>query len=99
MPHRKKMTKQLTGKCNDTSLQEVARGGNLPLIMEILTRTTEEEQNRTSREKQPFTLPLNTVMLMGERDDQSTVILCPQASKPGMVCIDEEGKKVSLLVD
>ncbi|XP_042501729.1 ankyrin repeat-containing protein At5g02620-like [Macadamia integrifolia] len=42
-PRRKKMTKQLTGKREDTPLHSAARAGNLPVVMEILTQATEEE--------------------------------------------------------
>lgn len=37
------MTKQLTGKRDDTPLHSAARAGNLPVIMEILTGTAEEQ--------------------------------------------------------
>lgn len=40
---RKKMTKQLTGKRDDTPLHSAARAGNLGAVMEILTGTGEEE--------------------------------------------------------
>ncbi|KAJ6305554.1 hypothetical protein OIU78_020989 [Salix suchowensis] len=40
---RKKMTKQLTGKKDDTQLHSAARAGNLVAVMEILTGTGEEE--------------------------------------------------------
>ncbi|KAB5556454.1 hypothetical protein DKX38_007363 [Salix brachista] len=40
---RKKMTKQLTGKKDDTQLHSAARAGNLIAVMEILTGTGEEE--------------------------------------------------------
>ncbi|CAK7354692.1 unnamed protein product [Dovyalis caffra] len=40
---RKRMTKQLTGKKNDTALHSAARSGNLGAVMEILTGTGEEE--------------------------------------------------------
>ncbi|XP_043702671.1 ankyrin repeat-containing protein At5g02620-like [Telopea speciosissima] len=42
-PQGKKMTKQLTGKRDDTPLHSAARARNLPVVMEILTGTTEEE--------------------------------------------------------
>ncbi|KAJ4978660.1 hypothetical protein NE237_009440 [Protea cynaroides] len=42
-PHRKKMTKQLTGKREDTPLHSAARAGNLSGVIEILTVTGEEE--------------------------------------------------------
>ncbi|XP_043723291.1 ankyrin repeat-containing protein At5g02620-like [Telopea speciosissima] len=41
-PRRKKMTKQLTGKRDDTPLHSAARAGNLSVVMEILTGTEEE---------------------------------------------------------
>ncbi|GLT43296.1 hypothetical protein SLA2020_172580 [Shorea laevis] len=41
--HRKKMTKQLTGKREDTLLHSAARSGNLAVAREILTTTEEEE--------------------------------------------------------
>ncbi|XVE59188.1 hypothetical protein DITRI_Ditri05aG0025300 [Diplodiscus trichospermus] len=40
---RKKMTKQLTGKRDDTPLHSAARAGNLAEVSEILTGTAEEE--------------------------------------------------------
>ncbi|KAE8673699.1 hypothetical protein F3Y22_tig00111779pilonHSYRG00368 [Hibiscus syriacus] len=40
---RKKMTKQLTGKRDDTSLHAAARAGNLAAVSEILTNTEEDE--------------------------------------------------------
>ncbi|CAN4101823.1 unnamed protein product [Withania somnifera] len=40
---RKKMTKQLTGKRNDSSLHAAARAGNLVAIREILDKTREED--------------------------------------------------------
>ncbi|KAF9678922.1 hypothetical protein SADUNF_Sadunf07G0086800 [Salix dunnii] len=40
---RKKMTKQLTGKKDDTPLHSAARAGNLGAVMEILTGTREED--------------------------------------------------------
>ncbi|KAF8396684.1 hypothetical protein HHK36_018309 [Tetracentron sinense] len=40
---RKKMTKQLTGKRDDTPLHSAARAGNLGLVMEILSSTKDEE--------------------------------------------------------
>ncbi|OMO91363.1 hypothetical protein COLO4_18426 [Corchorus olitorius] len=40
---RKKMTKQLTGKRDDTPLHSAARAGNLAVVTEILTGTGEEE--------------------------------------------------------
>ncbi|XP_038902090.1 ankyrin repeat-containing protein At5g02620 isoform X1 [Benincasa hispida] len=40
---RKKMTKQLTGKRDDTPLHSAARAGNLTAAMEILTNTKEME--------------------------------------------------------
>lgn len=40
---RKKMTKQLTGKRDDTPLHSAARAGNLTAAMEILTNTDEME--------------------------------------------------------
>lgn len=40
---RKKMTKQLTGKREDTNLHSAARAGNLAAITEILTNTREAE--------------------------------------------------------
>ncbi|CAO2840009.1 unnamed protein product [Amaranthus hypochondriacus] len=39
----KKMTKQLTGKRDDTKLHSAARAGNLDEVMEILNNTEEEE--------------------------------------------------------
>ena len=42
---RKKMTKQLTGKRDDTRLHSAARAGNLAVLMEILTGTEEAQQN------------------------------------------------------
>ncbi|XP_042474978.1 ankyrin repeat-containing protein At5g02620-like [Macadamia integrifolia] len=42
-PHGKKMKKQLTGKRDDTPLHSAARAGNLPVVVEILTGTSEEE--------------------------------------------------------
>lgn len=40
---RKKMTKQLTGKRDDTLLHSAARAGNLDAAMEIFTGTAEEQ--------------------------------------------------------
>ncbi|XWS74191.1 hypothetical protein CRYUN_Cryun02cG0194900 [Craigia yunnanensis] len=40
---RKKMTKQLTGKRDDTPLHSAARAGNLAVVTEILTGTGEDE--------------------------------------------------------
>ncbi|KAJ8768799.1 hypothetical protein K2173_023703 [Erythroxylum novogranatense] len=40
---RKKMTKQLTGKKDDTALHSAARAGNLIAVTDILTKTGEEE--------------------------------------------------------
>ncbi|KAJ0084567.1 hypothetical protein Patl1_30837 [Pistacia atlantica] len=40
---RKKMTKQLTGKRDDTNLHSAARAGNLAAITEIITNTREAE--------------------------------------------------------
>ncbi|KAI4334473.1 hypothetical protein L6164_019163 [Bauhinia variegata] len=40
---RKKMTKQLTGKRDDTPLHSAARAGNLASLKEILTNTEEEQ--------------------------------------------------------
>ncbi|XVF05584.1 hypothetical protein REPUB_Repub05bG0185200 [Reevesia pubescens] len=40
---RKKMTKQLTGKRDDTPLHSAARAGNLAVVTEILTCTAEDE--------------------------------------------------------
>lgn len=40
---RKKMTKQLTGKRDDTNLHSAARAGNLAAIKEILSNTGEFE--------------------------------------------------------
>ncbi|XP_021278740.1 ankyrin repeat-containing protein At5g02620-like [Herrania umbratica] len=40
---RKKMTKQLTGKREDTPLHSAARAGNLAVVTEILTGTPEDE--------------------------------------------------------
>lgn len=40
---RKKMTKQLTGKRDDTPLHSAARAGNLAVIMEIITKASEAE--------------------------------------------------------
>ncbi|XP_028757073.1 ankyrin repeat-containing protein At5g02620 isoform X2 [Neltuma alba] len=42
---RKKMTKQLTGKRDDTPLHTVARSGNMAVVKEILTGTEESELN------------------------------------------------------
>ena len=42
---RKKMTKQLTGKRDDTRLHSAARAGNLTVLMEILTGTEEAQLN------------------------------------------------------
>lgn len=39
----KKMTKQLTGKRDDTKLHSAARAGNLDMVTEILTTTQELE--------------------------------------------------------
>lgn len=41
--HRKKMTKQLTGKRDDSSLHAAARAGNLVAVREILDQTGEED--------------------------------------------------------
>ncbi|KAL9687537.1 hypothetical protein QQ045_031941 [Rhodiola kirilowii] len=50
---RKKMTKQLTGKRDDTPLHSAARAGNLALVMEILTGTEESElQELLSKQNQ-----------------------------------------------
>ncbi|KAK6926903.1 PGG domain [Dillenia turbinata] len=40
---RKKMTKQLTGKRDDTSLHSAARAGHIAVVTETLTNTEEEE--------------------------------------------------------
>uniref|UniRef100_A0A1D1XNL4 Ankyrin repeat-containing protein At5g02620 n=1 Tax=Anthurium amnicola TaxID=1678845 RepID=A0A1D1XNL4_9ARAE len=40
---RKKMTKQLTGKRDDTPLHSAARAGNLGVVKEILTETNQDE--------------------------------------------------------
>lgn len=40
---RKKMTKQLTGKRDDTPLHSAARAGNLTSAIEILTKTDESD--------------------------------------------------------
>ena len=40
---RKKMTKQLTGKRDDTPLHSAARAGNLAVVTEILAGTGEDE--------------------------------------------------------
>lgn len=40
---RKKMTKQLTGKRDDTPLHSAARAGNLAVIMEIISKASEAE--------------------------------------------------------
>ncbi|XP_050215132.1 ankyrin repeat-containing protein At5g02620-like [Mercurialis annua] len=40
---RKKMTKQLTGKRDDTPLHSLARAGNLAAVMEIICNSEEEE--------------------------------------------------------
>ncbi|KAK3028725.1 hypothetical protein RJ639_038616, partial [Escallonia herrerae] len=40
---RKKMTKQLTGKRDDTSLHSAARAGNLGVVRDIFASTEEEE--------------------------------------------------------
>lgn len=39
----KKMTKQLTGKRDDTNLHSAARQGNLAAVIEILSGTAEDE--------------------------------------------------------
>lgn len=39
----KKMTKQLTGKREDTQLHKAVREGNLPVVLEILSSTEEAE--------------------------------------------------------
>ncbi|XP_031101273.1 ankyrin repeat-containing protein At5g02620-like isoform X1 [Ipomoea triloba] len=41
---RKKMTKQLTGKREDTVLHSAARAGNIAAIMEMVNKTGEEEE-------------------------------------------------------
>lgn len=43
VPVRKKMTKQLTGKRDDTPLHSAARAGNLTVVIEILSGTGEAE--------------------------------------------------------
>ncbi|WOL04755.1 ankyrin repeat-containing protein [Canna indica] len=42
---RKKMTKQLTGKRDDTELHSAARAGNLALLQDILSKAGDEERN------------------------------------------------------
>ncbi|CAM8961513.1 unnamed protein product [Rhodiola kirilowii] len=56
---RKKMTKQLTGKRDDTPLHSAARSGNLAVVTEILTSTEESElQELLSRQNQSGETPL-----------------------------------------
>lgn len=45
MTPRKKMTKQLTGKRDDTPLHSAARSGNLGVVMEIISNAEETELN------------------------------------------------------
>uniref|UniRef100_A0A7N0RA55 PGG domain-containing protein n=1 Tax=Kalanchoe fedtschenkoi TaxID=63787 RepID=A0A7N0RA55_KALFE len=50
---RKKMTKQLTGKRDDTPLHSAARAGNLAVVMDVLTGTEESElQELLSKQNQ-----------------------------------------------
>ncbi|KAG9453834.1 hypothetical protein H6P81_006738 [Aristolochia fimbriata] len=66
---RKKMTKQLTGKRDDTPLHGAARAGNLKAIMDVLTETEEPElKELLSKQNQSGETPLYVAADYGYAD-------------------------------
>ncbi|XP_068637610.1 ankyrin repeat-containing protein At5g02620 [Aristolochia californica] len=66
---RKKMTKQLTGKRDDTPLHGAARAGNLKAILDVLTETEEAElKELLSKQNQSGETPLYVAADYGYAD-------------------------------